>query len=254
MTYIFNNLNAFLQNKLSYRVELMEQKSIAKYEDCSKAKLVLEQQVKEKGEIAIWNFIFPESSISEGDLIALKNIQKPERINDIIKLLSDRSSILSSHRKNSFQLGDVFEQWMEEWFDSKVLSLASLEIDIGMSKNTLRKIWLPFFYGKNHQYKEVRKISPKDYTLIWKDFVKPPIDNLPIEKLNALEALNQDFVIKKRDLKEKFSVRPKDLKNAIEDAYDQPDYPVKWAKKIPLNTDVFPYSVALLLARELDLT
>lgn len=253
MTYILNNLIKLLQNKIPDYLKLMEQKAIVRYGDYSKAKLVFEQQVKENGEIAILNFIFPELSISKGDLIALKNFQKPERINDILRLVSDEYSIFNSYRKDNFQFSNTFKKSIEDWLDSKTLSLQSLEADIGMSKNTLRKIWLPFFYGKNHRFEGVRKISPREYILIWRDFVNPPINNLLKEKLNALEALQQDFVIKKIDIKTKFSVRSKNLKNATKDAYDQPDYPKKWAKKIPLNTDVFPYSVALLIARELEL-
>lgn len=67
-----------------------------------------------------------------------------------------------------------------------------------------------------------------------------------------MKSLKKSWVVSKSDLKRAYYKRPEDIKAALLDAVDQPDYPDSWPKVIP-DKDKFPYSVSLFIARELSL-
>ncbi|WP_202795925.1 hypothetical protein [Dokdonia sp. 4H-3-7-5] len=233
---------------------------------------ILEDELKEgtkaKGELtAIFEILFPFATWDEQSINLIPKIQEMNGVNDLIAGLvtteiAHKEIDFDSFSKSMNPIGIAMAAiGLFEWMDTNVLSMESLEHDINMSKNT-RRTWLKFFFEKPtdsleittkpHKFYKVRKISPKDYFHIWGKFIIVDMADFDDDFKDRIAALKQGWVVSKKDLKNKYNKRSEDIKIALEDAVEQPDYPSSWPKVIP-DKDKFPYSVSLFIARELSL-
>ncbi|WP_239057557.1 hypothetical protein [Dokdonia sp. Dokd-P16] len=231
-----------------------------------KAKLA--ERIESDGEAkATLDILFPVREWNEESIELIQQAEHMRGLNDFI------TGVVQTDLMNTFiDLDALFKHThplalvlagfgIFEWLNTNMLSMESLEHDINMSKNT-RRTWLKFFFEKPtdsleittkpHKFYKVRKISPKDYFHIWGKFITVDMDYFDDDFKERIAALKQGWVVSKKDLKNKYNKRSEDIKIALEDAVEQPDYPSSWPKVIP-DKDKFPYSVSLFIARELSL-
>lgn len=270
MKTILEDLQAYILEKNPEYIKALEDYQILKHGSYESAKASFLKVYKENGDLAFVNALFPDMKWSEEDLNKISKLEDSLKgINSFLCAYGDTpvQKIIDffKNKDKSLYMRNILLSVVGviEWSNTKRLSLESLSIDIGMSKNTFREKWLPFFFGaecddtlhhhgKPHKFHGRRKITPSEYLEIWKEFVVQP-KIIEQSKLDMLTGLKQNWSIKKSDLKTAFKIRSKALQYAIEDAQSLPEYPKNWGV-IPASADKFPYSVALLIANELELT
>lgn len=261
----------FISTKFPEFMRELENHAIHQYGSQQEAERFFKNRSIEVGELqTILEFLFPLKKWSEADILNFERLDTLNGLNDLFinllttdlgKTVIDFKSLDKTASPFNFILIGIVTF---EWLDKKTMSLESLRQDLGCSKNTFRKKWLPFFFGKDdsssdllykpHKFYGRRKISPIEYFEIFIAFTRPQIKNLINDKAKVLDAIRNGWMIAKSDLKKDYNIRSEALQIAVEDASEQPDFPKQWAGKIPSDVDKFPYSVGLFIARELELS
>lgn len=268
MRAILTHFFQFINSKFPEYIGKLEDLAIQEVGSKEKLKTELEKRIASDGETkAFLDLLFPFKKWDEKSINQIQDVQRMKGINDLItgivstdlgKTVVNSNSFFQNTNPLAIALTSI---GIFEWLEAKGLSMESLEYDINLSKNT-RRTWLNFFFEappensgrlfQPHKFYKVRKITPRDYFEIWGKFIQVDITDFNRDTIAKLNALKKGWVVSKKDLKDAYNKRSADIKVALEDAVEQPDYPSSWPKVIP-DKDKFPYSVSLFIARELSL-
>ncbi len=265
MDTLLQSLYHFNKSQINKQLQAIEKSLITEMGSLEKVQSHFKKQIAMEGElVAFLNITYPKkTSWSTNEIAGFDSLSHSQGLNDIIHILTNfiAGNTVRELSKSPEALmiceSHFGSKATSDWLDSNSIALNTIHKDIGLSKNTLKELWLPFFFGqqtndKKHLFFNRRKITPREYFLIWGAFAKVyPVADLPVDKINLLESIQKNLVVWKSDFKRIFNIRSVQLKSALEDVPLQKDYPKEWPTVIPNNADVFPYSVALFIAREL---
>lgn len=268
MQAILTHFFQFINSKFPEYIGFLEDQAIQPAGSKEKFKVELADHIESEGEVkAFLDVLFPGEKWDEKSINQIEEVAHMNGFNDFItgivstdlgKNVINIDALVKNINPLAFVLIII---GVLEWLDKKEFSMESLECDINLSKNT-RRTWLKFFFDKpnnysensslSHRFYKARKITPRDYAEIWIKFVSVDITDFNHSITEMVTALKKGWVVSKKDLKDAYNIRSSDIKIALEDAVEQPDYPSSWPKLIP-DKDKFPYSVSLFIARELSL-